>query len=316
MKSSLFYAIILILCVGFRPADQFQSVYQHGRFLILYSTVGEHALPEAKHIDNNRNGTPDFVEDIALQFHAADKLYEEVFGLRHPLKSPRYKRERVEFIKISMKNGMDYSGVAFDGISTYKYHDVLSKVDDYRNVKTLAVHISNGISFDNHTPAHELMHLYQNGYTLFKTRWYTEGMARWAESSLAEGTGEVGAIPTNEKERQEQVFDRTYRASLFWNALAKHTDQANGKLEISGELAKMTYLNGTPIIEDHYFYGAKFLKTVLEKLDQEDDLVSEKEGLKSYFWEESRQKSTDNNEHIWQAIEEACEQLGVPYRIN
>jgi len=35
---------------------------------------------------------------------------------------------------------------------------------------------------NNSTPAHELFHLYQYGYALFKQRWYLEGMAKWMET--------------------------------------------------------------------------------------------------------------------------------------
>ncbi|MGB0521551.1 MAG: hypothetical protein ACPGJS_01260 [Flammeovirgaceae bacterium] len=312
MKISLPYAIILMFCFGFRTTDPFNHCYQQGRFLILYSTARDHALPLAKQKDHNKNGTPDFIEDIALQLQVADRLYEEVFKLRHPLKSPRYTRERVEFIKVSMKNGLEFDGIAFDGVSTYEYQ----KGDSSRRVKTLVIHINNAIKSNNHTPAHELMHLYQNGYTLFKTRWYTEGMARWVESALAKGTGKVGELPMNEIQREKQVFALTYKASLFWNALAKRSDTKGGEIQLPPSLLAMTYTNGKPIIEDHYFYGAQFLKTVLEELDQEDNVVSRTEGLKSYFWEESRQKSADNNEHIWRAIEQACRKMQVDYSLR
>lgn len=312
MKKRLFYVAFLLFCFGFRLADQYQYIHQHGKFLILYNTSGEHALPSSKQKDLNKNGVPDFIENIAIQLITADQLYQDVFSLRSPLNSPRYLKEEVAFIKVNMKNGMDFDGIAYDHVSRIQYQEQQKAWD----AKTLVIDISNSIKHTNHTPAHELMHLYQNGYTLFKTRWYTEGMARWVEAALAKGTGKIGELPRTVEERQKQVFDQTYGAAKFWTALAKATDQQEGKLDLEEKLLACVYTNGEPVIEDAYFYGAVLLKEVLEALDEEDNVVSRREGLKPYFWEEKRQKSADNNENIWKAIERTAKKLGLPYSVE
>ena len=60
------------------------------------------------------------------------------------------------------------------------------KVEQIAGQPYLTIDIDRDIGTRNLTPAHELFHAFQNGYTLFKNAWYTEGTARWAENAFRE----------------------------------------------------------------------------------------------------------------------------------
>ena len=307
MKLHLIYGLILFICLGFYPVDKHGYIYQKGAFLIYYTTKGSDALPTVKRKDSNKNGTPDFIENIAIQFYTADKLFQDVFKLKSPLNSKRYSGEGVTHIKIKMKNGLKCKGVAFDEITYAQYAGT--------TVKALEIHLNNKIHYQRATPTHELVHLYQNGYANFTSKWYTEGMARWVEAAIEKGSGVVGKLPKTKKERQELVYKHTYDAALFWNALAQKNTKSE-QFHLPEGLASMCYVNGKSVIKDNLFYGSSFLKEVLEQLSSQGNAVELQAGLKAYFQDKSSIKEPNQNEKIWQAIMITCQKLAIDFNFE
>jgi hypothetical protein len=167
----------------------------------------------------------------------------------------------------------DSNGIAGDAIVNYHRDN-----DPPEGVEVLTIDLSTRLAARNLSPAHELFHLFQNGYTLFKTPWYYEGVARWSEDLLRAGVGEAGELPASAADL-EKLFKLSYGASRFWHR---------------------------PIVEDNTFHGARFLKALLEELDREDDVASRDGKLNSLDWPEARQRAAENNRYIWSAVIAAC----------
>lgn len=257
-----------------------QEMHQAGEFRIFYSLSGRDALRNVK--DSDSNGVPDYVERIATDLRVARDLYEHDMHLRHPLRSPRYNNE-ADFIDVNLlgfpltSNGPKY-GIAYDELSSFdRYRDKARK-------KVLVMDISNDLPPGNRTPAHELFHLYQNGYTFFKNRWFTEGTARWAEHINKKDAGRSGCLPRSLSDVQG-LFHETYGAAPFWSVVAAGVDPAGG--------------------------GRSFIKAFLEELDRMDDVVGVERGMAAK-WSEQEQMSRANDVHIWRAVQSTLEQ--PPFR--
>jgi len=166
-----------------------------GEFRVFYALEGESALSREQQTDTDENGVPDKVQNIARQLVVARRLYVEVFKLRHPFESPRY-RDRVKFFDVHVASMPDGTyGSAGDGIVNY-----MRPTDPKGGYEVLTIDVTKDVPCTNLTPAHELFHEFQNGYTLFKNAWYAEGTARWAEYALREGVGQAGQLPQVRRE--------------------------------------------------------------------------------------------------------------------
>jgi hypothetical protein len=264
-------------------------------FRIHYTLTGTHALPAADRLDADQDGVPDRIQHIALQLVTARRCYVETLGLRHPFESPRYKG-RVKFIDVNVWSLGNKHGSAGDAI--VNYHRPSDPPD---GVEVVTIDLDAKLPPRNLSPSHELFHVFQNGYSQFKNAWYSEGTARWSEDVLRAGAGAAGSLPASANDL-EGLFKLSYSASHFWQALARATDPV-GRVRMAQELRDIQYPGSSkPVIEDDVFYGAKLLKTLLEELDREDNVVSQASNLDPLNWSETRQNAPENNRHLWQAL--------------
>lgn len=272
-------------------------------FRIYYALGGPDAILGEGRADTDGDGVPDKIQNLALQLVAARRMYIEVMGLRHPFQSPRY-RGRVKYFDVHVR-GMKNRGIAGDAIVNFH-----RPTDPPEGLEVLSIDIDKNIGARNLTPAHELFHEFQNGYTLFKNAWYTEGTARWSESAFQTGVGRAESKPTTQAD-VERLFALSYAADGFWNALAQVADP-KGALALPDSLKAMRYLGDPkPIIEDDRLHGVAFIRTLLEELDREDDIASREAGLDPLDWPEARQRSPENNPYIWRAVAEVCRRLKI-----
>jgi len=269
-------------------------------FRIYYTLKGDQALPALDRQDRDRDGVPDKIQSLALQLVTARRCYVEILGLRHPFASRRY-QGRVKFIDVNVCDlGGTKNGMAGDAIVNYHRPS-----DPPEGIAVLTIDLSMKLLPRNLSPAHELFHVFQNGYTLFKTPWYYEGTARWSEDLLRAGAGEAGPLPATKAEL-EDLFKRSYEASRFWQALARATDPPGG-VQVPEELRGTRYPGSPkPIIEDAVFHGAPLLKALLEELDRSDDVASKGGSLNPLDWSEARQRSSENDRYIWAAVINVC----------
>ena len=273
--------------------------YAVNEFRIYYTLNGDDALPDV--VDLNKNSIPDRIENIALQLMTARCLYTDVLKLRHPLESPRYK-DKARFIDVHVGSlpfepgGAKNNGSAGDGVVNY-----YRASDPGTGIDVLTIDISKTLPTRNVTPAHELFHLFQYGYTMFKAGWFLEGTARWSEFTLREGSGEPKGVPLTQDDLSN-LFSMKYEAEGFWSTLA-HASDSRGQLRIPADLLRVTYIGtNDPIIRDIQFRGALLLRQLLEALDEADDKVTASLELEPFAWKEVRQRSPDNNPYVWSAV--------------
>lgn len=297
LKKIIYILMILFLCslnlyAGWKtPRENLEHVYILNEFRIFYTYKGKNSLPKFNRIDKNNNEIPDYIENLALRLNLSKKLYIDVLEFQDPLKSKRY--QDVKYIDVHVLTSDSSSSGDGVNIFTYKYFN-------FRD-KAIAIKLSNDLRSDTLTPSHEYFHTIQNGYSMFKNRWYTEGTSRWAEGVFREGTGQRKELPQNNLQLN-QLFDKSYDAKYFWRKLAYLCDTNKGVFE------KYQWMNnniiGYPkLVKDNRVYGYTFMKRFLKNLDNEDNKVSFLRGVEEYGWDEKDQKyNVENNIHILNAL--------------
>jgi hypothetical protein len=262
------------------------SLYERDEFRIYYSLTGSHAIPDRT--DSNSNGIPDRVEDVATQLVVARDIYTKVLGLRHPLQQPRYASATA--INVLVLN-RSVGGASYD--------EVLRDLKTRRCV--LSLDVSNRNTNRNVSPAHELFHLYQWGYSMFKPRWFMEGTARWAEHSLAAAPAREKALPSDEATLNRDFLKQLYPAGLVWNRLAALLDPV-GRLNLPPELLKASYLDGKSVVRDDEMHGGAFMKALMEEMARYSEEVARKEGWPAYTWRESDQRKPEYDKGLLRAV--------------
>ncbi|MFK7853912.1 MAG: hypothetical protein AB8B79_07365 [Granulosicoccus sp.] len=246
----------------------------YDQFRIFYSLSGNDQLPSQRRLDRNKNDIPDFIENIGERLIQANTFFKNEVGLKPPLQSNRYagyaQAIDVNILDFSNNNKGPRNGIAYDG--TPKFNRTIART---ASLSVLAIDISSTVKLGSNTVEHELFHLYQNGYTYFKNRWYTEGTARWSELVVRGKLGIGQKLPKTTREK-ELLFKKSYDAHPFWNALILGLDK--DKL------------------------GKRFIKELLQQLDHFDDVAAKSRGISNRNWKESEQRSDKNNPFIWQAL--------------
>ena len=270
---------------------------------IYYTLSGEDALPDA--VDTNNNSIPDRIENIAMQMTTARYIFNEVLKLRPPLESPRYKGDakfidiNVGKIPFSPGEGKTNGSAGDAAVNYYRPTDP----DD--GVRVLSIDLMNTLPARNVSPAHELFHLYQYGYSMFKAAWFTEGTARWSEYLLREGSGQPKGVPLSQTDL-DKLFTMKYEAEGFWSTLGIASDP-RGQLKIPLKIRRQRYVGSNePVTQDTKFQGGLFVKQLLEAMDAADDKISEDRNLDPLFWKEDEQRSPENNPYMWAAVIEVA----------
>lgn len=236
----------------------------------------------------------DQLVDLERQLIAADIIYQKVLELTPPLDKPRYREAK--YIKVIMApiNG---NGLSYDEVTADKE---LGASDCNISMKIKAT-----LKAPNGTPAHELFHLYQSGYFMFKNGWLTEGTAQWSESLISKGARRKlsKTLPQTKRELRE-VMKLKYDASVMWTRLFELVDQQEVFI-LPKEAKSINYLNGLSVITDNNAYGTTFIKGLFEALEEQSKQAANDRGWETYNWKESDQKSADNNTYVWKAVQNA-----------
>lgn len=310
MKYLTFLLLLLCLCSASCTADQHKSMnanlsYTANEFTLFYTLEGDNGLNGTNQQDLNHNQVPDFIEATALQLQSAALFYSQVLGLTPPLQQERYKN-KAKFIAVTVKK-IARHGKAADEISRLKTPD--------GKLPALTITLANDLAQDNLTPAHELFHLYQNGYSLFKNTWLTEGSARWAEFAFAEGVGQEQLLPARQ-EQLDHVLKESYEAKTLWNRLAHLCDQNEGHFELPGALNKLDPLFPS-VFKDFTVHGLSFMRTLYQELEALSKTASDERGVTLYKWSEKDQKQhPDNNDYILCAVKTAIAKTCSTKQLN
>jgi len=284
-----------------RERESLDRVYTISDFRIFYTLRGRNALPEFQRRDLNSNDTPDFVEDIALQLVTADHLYSDLLGFVKPLENERY-RGKVKGIDIHLLDLKDKHGSSGDAIVTYHYRFIRVETRPVLSIK-----IANTIASTSLTPAHELFHCYQNGYTMFKNRWYTEGTARWIEYAFRRGTGPFDTLPQTYDEISG-LLKKSYGSKYFWNRLTKLCAKKHRFDLIEPWKSMRLVSSDIKIIEDDTLDGYHFMRDLLNTFEEYDHYISKQRGFSLFDWSEKEQKAKENNRYLLKGIAETVKQ--------
>lgn len=297
----LFYSIFLLCILAASSASaqnqcQYANkgkldsafVYHRDEFSIYYDLEGASALLHQQ--DVNSNQIPDVVEDMMTQLIVSRRLLTDVLGYKHPLDQPRF--EGVSRIRVRLVNMESDHGLAFD--EPHRFPDQRTT-----GSCSLLIKMSHRLDASSYTPAHELFHLYQYGYAPFKTRWFLEGGARWAESLLTNKTLATDSIPSNLM--LNDFFKKSYDAGRVWQTLAMKADPV-GEFTLPPDIKAMRYLNGATVVADSKLHGHAFVKSVMEQFADYGLQVSGQLGIDPYHWGEQLQKSNQFDRDLWQIV--------------
>lgn len=281
------------------------SVYSAGKFRIYYSANPQNADFIADQTDLNHNHIPDYVENIAIQANATSDALTQL-GFVHPLQSPRYQGSAT-FIDIHV-TALKGNGVSFE--MPTRYINKASKAGQC----TLVIQVRNNLEqFPGNywtTISHELFHLYQYGYSQFKGGWYLEGMTNLMERLLRQGSqggNGLTPLPATAEQLQQQVYAVPY--NQLWHRLAVLSDHSNGQLKLSSELLNRTYIDGSKVFKDDRLKGYTFIKSVLENMQTQSNLISQQKHWDPTDWAEADQVSTEQRPMILKAIQDSMRQF-------
>lgn len=263
--------------------------YVAGDFHLFYSLSGPDALADIR--DDNGNNTPDRVEDIATQLQAARYFYSAILGLRFPLEQPVFRHARqVNVYVLALKKG---NGSAFDKVA----NETLT--GGQKTGCGIKIVINRGLDpLSNVTPAHELFHLYQYGYALFKQKWYLEGMARWVQDPFTPPSASTPAVTGPGACRDN--YARSYQASAFWSSYAQ---EYFAPVRFSRQAADWQYLNGMPVFHKNLFPGGTLLRPFFQQLSRASEQQAQKSNTANINWTEQQQRSPDYNDVICNTLQ-------------
>ncbi|CAN0037641.1 unnamed protein product [Ectocarpus sp. 12 AP-2014] len=278
-------------CSNQTAANHYQQQYNVGEFYIFYDLHGENAISDLT--DTNKNSVPDIVEDTMLQLVSMRDVLSSL-GFTHPFDQHRYQRAGVDRIYIGIRD-QNNNGMAFD-----PPHRDISSIEQ---PCVLLIRLSNDLKTGNLTPAHELFHLYQYGYTVFKNRWYLEGLARWSEGLIGKRDYSAGSIPSTQDE-EAALFSQSYNAVPFWMAFLDAVSASTlEERSYSDDILDRRYINGDQIIHNEATtHGATAVIKLLESFDSLDGQIGTSRELRPKSWPNSDRSAEANNPLLLNAV--------------
>jgi len=258
--------------------------YQQGIFTLYYTTVGDDALSDTSRRSSQQ--PPLRILDIAQQLQAAQQFYVRDLRLRSPLKQPIFQHAKQISVFILNLKG---NGRAFDKVA----HETFANGES--TPCGIKIILSNRLDpTKNPTPAHELFHLYQYGYALFKQRWYLEGTAKWMETVFKpdEPVGVAMTTPID----CHAWYTQSYNAAIFWQGFASRYPA------IPVTIGPMTYSNQQPVFKKSVFRGGGLAAALLDALSQESLRLTQQYQRPMREWSEQQQHQPQDNDTICRVI--------------
>lgn len=259
------------------PREALPNRSQQGAISVYYTPLGEHAV------------APDVVAAMHRQLDEATRFFEGPLGLLPPQRTSRYRGELVG-IDVHVMKMSNSRGSAGDAAVQYRYRAFARQPG-----AVLTLTIDSQWQPPNLTPAHELFHAYQYGYTFFKNGWFLEGMARALEFSMETGPAARADQPLPASAAQwEAVTARSYGAHTLWRRLMHLCEP--GCRAPSAPFARPC--------------GAALIRSTLEAFDEADAAVGDARGLDPHDWPEHEQRSPANTlpmaRALHRAVDRAC----------
>jgi hypothetical protein len=304
--------------------ENYENALLFENFRIFYTNHGEHALLDKFKSDLNNNNVPDFVEDVLTEIVVTKKLLDSFgFDLLNN-KNSLYAHLGVKYIDVFISNNhKPHKKSAF----YFGFQDKLNyKVLDKNNIaqdKSILMRVHQpGRRLKKSVP-HELFHAYQIANTKLLNRWLVEGSAVWFEHALSKGVGSDKPLPKTIESLNNEVTSKAYKASFFWNRLAKLCSNNNQFIIPASIKTKAHYLlyDQQLIFSDNLLYGIDFMIAYIAELNEQDDLVTTKyrkiiKNLDRYFWLKPLRKSENNNLYMLNALKNTIVSQCSNYGMN
>lgn len=263
-------------------------------FIVQYAVEGEHVLHDFT--DTKGDGVPDIVSDATTQLIVMRDMLV-LLGFQLPLASDRYKSQGVDRILVRFRELDRLNGRAFDEVRRLSSGECV-----------IIIELGTRYKSGNLTPAHELFHQVQNGYTPFKRPWFYEGTARWSETVLGAPLSTPASLPNSDASR-DAVWSQSYAAVSTWYGLIEKCEQHLTSVSVPDSLRSVYYRSGRPVLVDELIPGHRYIRYVLEQLGQLGNRVTQESGLVQHRWPESVQRDTSHDSDIWSSLGDACRRV-------
>lgn len=264
-----------------------------GEFIFAYALTGPHAIDAKDSLDDAQ--LPRGVSDAVAQLVVVRGLFSRA-NFQLPLNSHRYRSQGANKILVRFQR-IQSTGLAYDEVTRLPSGECV-----------LTMVLSTRFMARDATPAHEYFHLVQNGYAMFKRPWYYEGLARWAESSVARR--KMRMRPLLDAAALDSLWGESYAAETSWNTLINTCTPLEVETSIFESELDATYRDGSSVLADRSWVGVGFVRRLLEELSLVSLRLSGEFGVPPYLWPESLQRHEFLDLDIWHAVERACEQSG------
>lgn len=258
--------------------------YQSGVFTLYYTLKGDDKLSDVSRVTSK--SPPVRIIDIAKQLKSANQFYQQDVKLTFPLNQSIYKEiKHINVFIIDLKlNGSAFDKPAFETFS-----------DGSTTKCGLRIMISNKL--DPHvkqTPAHELFHLYQYGYAIFKQTWYLEGMARWMETTFK--TDENVRVEVDKPFNCRSWYTKSYDAALFWQSVAHRY------ADVMVTTPQQYYSGQEPVFKKESFAGGGMVAPLLSKLSTTSREIALKNHRPIRDWSAAQRRQPRDNDTICRIV--------------
>ena len=203
-----------------RPSTQKTYTSSGGRFKIHYDETGTHAVST---VDANRNGTPDYVDEVSATFEYSWQLQVGQLGYSAPLSDG----DDVYDVYIRNLAPQQVYGLTYpEGTGTTK-----SSYMHIDNNYTDSIYQTKGSNGLRVTVAHEFFHAVQFGYyaDISTGGWWHEVTATWMEDVAYDDVNDYHQYTQYFYNSPEESLDSTSLHMFGAAVFAHHLEQVYGK---------------------------------------------------------------------------------------
>lgn len=256
------------------PRESLNNRLVFAPYKVYFAVGGPHSIIGKKDLTQDEEQKLSLrLERLKRQIRNADQVYQQALNLTPPLSSRRY--SDVEGIHMHIMDLGKTNGTAGDAPNRFRYRFFNDRE------RVLITALTPRWQPPNLTPAHEVFHLYQYGYTFFKNGWFLEGLAVSAQNHFGLKRWKTQALPKDVR-ALEKLMKRRYSAGPFWSQLSVLCDPGCQK-------------GPTPC-------GRSLVSPLLEQMAREDLIAARDRKLNPEDWPEKEQKSPANQPYILSAL--------------
>lgn len=263
---------------SYHMTKELNEVYQKDIVRVWYSTDQKFRINLT---DKNDNGTPDQVEDAALQVEIARFIFHKLYRYPDPLESTEYRD--VKYIDIYLTDNIrkrsfdDDKGKAL-GVASRMTRPVFKWFKTRRALKMYIV-ASSIYDKSNEVVIHEYFHFIQFGMfsSMSYDDWIIEGLARWSEDALSNDKSFYKKTLTRDELLAKLNDPKTKKLGYSDAVKAVWAPFINlcGEKEKFQVPTKLRYLNGQNPFKDDAIYGAELIREFMKRTSQKTDIAQQ-----------------------------------------